>query len=74
VPDVDKCMALAGVLATKRVLRYRTGLSANGRSAGVTEMEQAERAVAKATADLRAALEKLACTKSPSALSSLSTS
>lgn len=56
---VNKIMALAGVMATKRVLRYRAGLTAGGRSAGATELERAERAVDKATDELRAALEEL---------------
>ena len=56
---VDDIMALAGVLATKRVLRYRASVTAAGRSAGATELERAEQAVERAAAELRAAVEKL---------------
>ena len=73
MPTVDDIMALAGVMATKRVLRYRATLAAGGRSAGYTEMERAEAAVERATAALREAVEKL-CQESSSAPSSSSAS
>lgn len=56
---VEKIMALASVMATKRVLRYRAGLSAGGCSAGATELEHAGAAVERATNELRTAVGKL---------------
>lgn len=69
----NKIMALASVMATKRVLRYRASLSAGGRSAGQTELEHAERAVGEATDELRAAVEAL-CQELSNAPSSSSAS
>lgn len=56
---VDEIMALAGVLATKRVLRFRAHLVTGGRTAGRYEQDQAEAAVTRATDALRAAVETL---------------
>jgi hypothetical protein len=55
---VDEVMRLASLMAMQRVQRYK----ATTRNGGKHELDKADAAVAKATIELRQAVETLSCT------------